>query len=157
MKGPIYESSTDSFKDERGEIWTTYKSQKQNIINHVKVNTNKPGVFRGFHADEKTTKICECLDGEMIAYIVNPDNQSYEEYQLSSSKHSRITIPPGFYNGILAIKQSLYIYQLSYEGEYIDADKQLTLSLEESCVPIEVVLRQLRGLTLIRSKRDSAD
>ena len=153
---PIYFSSTDSYSDSRGEIWTTYTSINFSLdVNHVKVNTNKPGVFRGFHADSKTTKIASSLRGMILAFIVWPDNSKYETFELCPSRHSILIIPKGFYNGFLSLEDSLYIYHLNYSGDYADQDEQSTLLLEESCVNLEEFYSTLGDLHLIRSKRDS--
>ena len=153
---PIYFSSTDSHSDNRGEIWTTFTSSTLSInINHVKVNTNNPGVFRGFHADPKTTKIASSLKGLILSFVVWPDNSKYEIFELSPVRHSRLIIPKGFYNGFLSLEDSLYIYHLSYSGEYLDHDQQSTLLLEESCVNLEEFYSTLGDLPLIRSQRDA--
>ena len=154
-KKPIYTDSISSFKDARGEIWTTFKGNESiKNVNHVKLNTNLAGVFRGFHADNKTTKIATCISGRILSLIVWPDNSKYELYWLDSSTHATLLIPPYFYNGFLSITESIYMYQLSYQGVYNDADQQYTLSMEESCVPDSIFSKHLDSAKIIRSERD---
>ena len=153
---PIYKENINSFKDIRGEIWTSYNRDFDKVdVNHVKFNTNNLGVFRGFHTDSKTIKIASCISGKIIAFIVWPDNSRYMQFQLCADKHSSLLIPAGFYNGFLALEKSIYVYQLSYPGEYFDVEHQRTLSIEESCVPIETISSLLPNHQIIRSSRDS--
>ena len=152
---PIYREHTEAYKDTRGEIWTSYDSIVDKIkINHIKFNTNCSGVFRGFHTDSKTIKIASCISGSIIAFIIWPDNSRYEQYELSSKKHSSLLIPAGFYNGFLALENSIYLYQLSYSGKYFDVENQRTLTIEESCIPIKTIKDLAPKKKLIRSKRD---
>ena len=153
---PIYFPSTDSFSDSRGEIWTSFdNSDGLFLANHVKFNSNIAGVFRGFHADNSTHKLTTCISGDIISFVVWPDNSQYEKFHLSSSLHSRLYIPPGFYNGFLCLEPSIYCYHLGYSGSYIDAHDQYTLSIEDSCVPIGEISTYFPINDIIRSARDS--
>ena len=152
---PIYFSSTSSFSDLRGEIWTSFdNSEELFTCNHVKFNTNKAGVFRGFHADQFTHKLTTCVSGDIVSFVVWPDNSRYQKFLLSSSQHSRLYIPPGFYNGFLCLEPSTYCYHLGYSGHYIDAQDQSTLSLEDSCVPLSEISSHYSIDKIIRSERD---
>lgn len=155
MTEPVFVESVDAFKDNRGEIWTSFEASSYgHSVNHVKVNTNRRGVFRGFHSDAKTTKVCTCLKGNIAAIIVWPDNSRFKIYELSSAKHSTLMVPPTYYNGFVSPEESIYMYQLMYEGEYADAADQRTLLLENSCVDVSIVEDLLNGAPIIRSIRD---
>ena len=69
-------------------------------------------------------------------------------------QHSRLYIPPGFYNGFLCLEPSTYCYHLGYSGHYIDAQDQSTLSLEDSCVPLSEISSHYSIDNIIRSERD---
>ena len=155
INNPIYIEGTSSHVDNRGAIWTTYSIVEDNIsVNHVKISTNKRHVFRGFHTDEHTTKIATCIRGEIIAFVIDPLNTEYWEFKLDEINKGRLFIPPNFYNGFLAVKDSIYLYHLSYEGKYNDVECQKTLTLEESCLKEEVIRRHTNGNPLMRSTRD---
>ena len=155
MNAPIYQENTSSFIDLRGEIWTTYKSSMElDTVCHVKINTNSRGVFRGFHRDPKTTKLSACISGEILSFVVWPCNTKYKIYELSSAKHSSLIIPPNFYNGFLSLTESIYIYHLSYTGQYVDASDQSTLTLEDSCIPLQKIDEFYPYASIIRSSRD---
>ena len=94
------------------------------------------------------------ISGDIISFVVWPDNSQYEKFHLSSSLHSRLYIPPGFYNGFLCLEPSIYCYHLGYSGSYIDADDQYTLSIEDSCVPIGEISAYYPINAIIRSLRD---
>ena len=49
----------------------------------------------------------------------------------------------------------MYLYQLCYEGGYVDQAEQKTLLLEDSCMPEKTKRALLEDKGLIRSKRDS--
>ena len=155
LEGPIYTKLVSHYTDTRGDIWTAYKSSEIfPECTHTKLNTNKRGVFRGFHSDTKTTKLVSCIKGEIVAMILSPDNLQYKTYVLSSCSHSTLLIPPGFYNGFLSVTESIYMYHLTYKGEYIDADEQQTIVLENSCMPIDEITKYFHLKDLIRSERD---
>ena len=153
---PIYIPSTDFFTDSRGEIWTSFDNAEGLFSsNHVKFNSNRAGVFRGFHSDNFTHKLTTCVSGDIISFVVWPDNSRFEKYHLSSTQHSRLYIPPGFYNGFLCLESSIYCYHLGYSGSYIDAQDQSTLSIEDSCVPVSLINSYYPFDDIIRSTCDS--
>ena len=65
--------TTDSFKDSRGEIWTTWDNVYSNKLrfNLDKFTTSKKGVLRGFHGDAKSWKLVTCIRGKILSVIVN--------------------------------------------------------------------------------------
>ena len=142
------------FEDERGKIWTTHNSQDKKL-NHVKATTNKKNTFRGFHGDSKTEKFTSCLVGKMNIYIICPKNLNSWEFQLDAKDALTLYIPKDFYHGYHSVSDSIYLYQLCYEGEYVDKEEQKTLLLEDSCIAEETKKTLLNDNGLIRSKRDS--
>ena len=96
---PIYIPSTDFFTDSRGEIWTSFDNAEGLFSsNHVKFNSTD-GVL-SFHSDNLLQTVLTL--GGIISFVVWPDNSRFEKYHLSSTQHSRLYIPPGFYNGFCA-------------------------------------------------------
>lgn len=155
---PIYTQQINDFEDNRGKIWSAFESCKEfKASNHTKINTNKKGVFRGFHSDHKTTKLVSCLKGSIKSIVIWPDNKKYMTYNLSEANHATLLIPPNFYNGFLSLTESLYIYNLSYIGNYIDADGQKTIRLEDSCVPLGEITEYFKIDDLVRSSRDYSE
>ena len=63
----------NSFKDIRGQIWTTWdKKYFKNInFNRDKFSISKKNVLRGFHGDKKTWKLITCLRGEILCVVVD--------------------------------------------------------------------------------------
>ena len=43
----------------------------------------------------------------------------------------QILIPPGFLNGYYCYTDSVYHYKLAYEGEYVDANDQITMRWDD--------------------------
>ncbi|WP_368506426.1 dTDP-4-dehydrorhamnose 3,5-epimerase family protein [Synechococcus sp. YX-04-1] len=141
------------FEDERGKIWTTFSS-KSTKLNHIKVTTNHQDTFRGFHGDAKTEKYTSCISGETDVFIICPKNLNYWNFRLVAEKAQTLYIPKDFYHGYHSKQESTYLYQLCYEGEYIDQTQQKTLFLENSCLPESIKANLLADKNLIRSKRD---
>ena len=57
----------------------------------------------------------------------------------SSEEESMILIPPGCLNGFHTIsKSSTYLYNLSYDGEYIDSADQITLSWNDPRINLKL-------------------
>ena len=54
-------------------------------------------------------------------------------------------------HGYYSEKESIYLYQLRYEGEYADNIQQNTLYLEDAC--IERKIKQLVGMACEITKR----
>ena len=71
--------SFDSFEEVRGNIWTTYKAsefmQHECLANlnfiHDKFSISNYNVFRGFHGDEKSTKLVTCVYGEITQFVLD--------------------------------------------------------------------------------------
>ena len=68
----------DTFSDLRGEIWTSFTNKlgqkilPDNIFfKHDKFNTNKRGVLRGIHGDNKTWKLVSCPFGKIEQVVVD--------------------------------------------------------------------------------------
>ena len=73
--------NTDSFRDERGELWTTWDKSWLSIdFNRDKVSTSLKDVVRGLHGDYKSHKLVSCIVGELFFVIV--DNRKESETYL---------------------------------------------------------------------------
>ena len=129
----IYRPSV--YKDFRGEIWTNWeKKYFPNLkFNLDKFTTSKKNVLRGFHGDKKSWKLITCVKGEILAVIVDyrPKSKNYLNYshfKLSEKNKISILIPPNFLNSWLCLSNDcIYSYKYSFLGNYVDADKQISL------------------------------
>ena len=124
------------FKDERGEIWTTYEKyafKNDMNINHTKYSSSRKGVIRGFHGDFHTFKIVSCIYGELFFAVVDNRKESktyfqYDYMNLDDKNRDVVLIPPGFGNAFCVLSDlAIFSYVLSYEDEYIDAQNQFTI------------------------------
>jgi len=133
------------FEDSRGNIFTSFnKDIYENKIlpsklefKHDKFAESRKNVLRGLHGDFKTWKLVSCVYGEIFEVIVDmridsPTYLKWEGYILNASEYKQILIPPGFVNGYyVKTKKAVFHYKLAYEGEYFDADKQMTVSWDD--------------------------
>ena len=140
----------DIFSDLRGEIWTSFVSELEqkilpNGINfkHDKFNTNKKGVLRGIHGDNKTWKLVSCPFGEIEQVVVDLRTESknfkkWIKFMLNKENQIAVLIPPGFGNAFCALSdEALYHYKLAYNGDYNDFDNQFTFAWNDQSIGID--------------------
>jgi len=140
----------DTFSDLRGEIWTSFTNKlgqkilPDNIFfKHDKFNTNKRGVLRGIHGDNKTWKLVSCPFGKIEQVVVDLRIESknfkkWIKFELNKDNQIAILIPPGFGNAFCTLSdEALYHYKLAYEGEYNDFDNQFTFSWNDESIGID--------------------
>ena len=138
-----------NFKDHRGSIRTIFDTMLLNDLNlksfnHTKLTYSSQNVFRGFHGDLKSWKLIKCVDGIINQYIFDfrKDSETYGNLyktRISREEESMILIPPGCLNGFHTIsKSSTYLYNLSYDGEYIDSADQITLSWDDPRINLKL-------------------
>ncbi len=140
----------DMFSDLRGEIWTSFVSDLAqeilpNNINfkHDKFNTNKKGVLRGIHGDNKTWKLVSCPSGEIEQVVVDLRTESknfkkWIKFMLNKENQIAVLIPPGFGNAFCALSdEALYHYKLAYNGDYNDFDNQFTFAWNDQSIGID--------------------
>ena len=130
----IQEFTLDANVDFRGEIYTTYKDHFLGLkFDHDKICTRSKNVLVGIHGDFSTTKLVTCLYGKVYCVLVDNRKDSidylkHKTFILSRENKKQLLIPPGIGNSFLVLSEEcVYSYKLSYNGEYIDHDKQFTL------------------------------
>ena len=151
-------------KDERGEIYSIsggphnplFEAEREHelVFHHTKVTTSKKNVFRGFHSDEKTWKKITCVHGSIVSVMINPENTEYLEEEVSPENKKVILVPPNWYNGFISVTNSIYVYCMSYDGNYNDVEKQRTLRLQDSCYGENNARKWICSEALILSNRD---
>ena len=131
----------DSYEEFRGNIWTTYKMSefsnhkylKDINFNHDKFSVSNHNVFRGFHGDEKSTKLVTCVYGDIKQYVLDWRKTSSSfgkviSFEINRNNKCAVLIPPGCGNAYHVISdQAVYHYKLSYLGEYFDVESQFTI------------------------------
>jgi dTDP-4-dehydrorhamnose 3,5-epimerase len=122
---------TDSFKDERGELWTIWNENEFNPklkFNHDKVAVSKKHVLRGIHGDSKSWKLITCLSGEILLVVVDPNSLEHVSIVLNDQNKTSVLVPPGLGNGHLVLSdKAVFYYKWAYEGEYPDVQDQFSL------------------------------
>ncbi len=135
---PIYTPSI--YREYRGEIFTTFHSSEHPALYYIKsagykdikihdrFSKSYKNVLRGLHYDDKTWKLVQALVGEI--YLVVLDMRSgetygkWESYILSDKTRDQVLVPPGFANGHYALTDCIFHYNIFYESEYVDENKQ---------------------------------
>lgn len=140
----IKESSSESFEDFRGEIYTIYQESKSSrLFNHDKICIRYKNVLVGVHGDFNTWKLVNCLYGRVFSAVVDNRQESkdylkYKTFILSHSNRKQLLLPPGFGNSLLVLSDfCVYSYKLSYQGDYTDHDKQFTLAWNDPKIGIK--------------------
>jgi dTDP-4-dehydrorhamnose 3,5-epimerase len=74
-----------TFKDQRGQLWTTWKKGMFNKIkfNHDKFSLSKKDTLRGFHCDFKSWKMVTSVYGKFIfiAIDMRKKSKNYLKYK----------------------------------------------------------------------------
>tara|TARA_Y100001968_G_scaffold330653_1_gene383111 strand:- start:2729 stop:3238 length:510 start_codon:yes stop_codon:yes gene_type:complete len=137
----------DSFSDERGKVWSTYIENKiENKIGkrftHDKFSLSYKDVIRGIHFDQHTYKLVTAIYGEVDQVVVDmrKDSDTYRKFlmfELNKSAMRSILLPPMIGNAFrVRSEQAIYHYKLSYDGEYVDVDKQYTVKWDDESIGI---------------------
>jgi dTDP-4-dehydrorhamnose 3,5-epimerase len=132
---PVYSPSV--YREYRGEIFTTYHSYEhpvnqllpENVNIHGRFSKSYKGVLRGLHYDDKTWKLVQALVGEIYLVVLDVRENSptygiWESYIISERTRDQVLIPPGFANGHYALTDCIFHYNLFYQGNYVDENKQ---------------------------------
>lgn len=137
----------DSFIDDRGQLFTTFKSQYLNDLkfNHDKYAVSNFSVLRGLHGDPYAYKYITCVYGKIQLVVVDfrSDSQNYLKYQSfiidgNDSKKISILAPPMFVTGHLVLSDlAVYSYKLSYSGDYPDVSDQYTVRYNDPKINIK--------------------
>lgn len=85
-------------------------------------------VLRGFHGDENTWKLIQCLEGEIQFCIIDlrKDSSSFEKHEifhLNDKEKKQILVPRGCVNAHLCLSEKcLFHYKLTHA--YVEQEKQ---------------------------------
>ena len=137
-------------EDLRGNIWTSFlKDNIEHLLpsdlffKHDKFSISENNVLRGIHGDMKSWKLVTCVYGEVQQVVVDlrEDSSSYLKWQdfiINGDNQQSILIPPGLGNAYyVSSERAVYHYKLAYEGSYIDADEQFTVSWNDPRINIK--------------------
>ena len=161
----VFEIKFDVFEEIRGNIWTTYSAESfkqcepfnQISFNHDKFSVSNFNVFRGFHGDQKSTKLVTCVYGEVMQYVLDwrngsPSYGQVQPFSMTRSNKLAVLVPPGCGNAFHVLsEQAVYHTKLSYEGQYSDAENQFTVHWHDS----EIKNFPVENFNPILSERDS--
>jgi dTDP-4-dehydrorhamnose 3,5-epimerase len=135
LEVPVIQPSI--FREFRGEIWTTFHSEKHPVMNYVsegcethgRFSRSYKGVLRGLHYDYKTWKLVQAVMGEMYLVVLDmrkdsPTYGDWESFIITERLRNQVLVPPGFANGYYSLTDCMFHYNLFYKDEYVDTDKQ---------------------------------
>jgi len=136
--------------DSRGTIFTSYDKSIYNLylpndidFIHDKFAESKGNVLRGLHGDNKTWKLVTCIYGEIYQVAVDlrtesPTYLKWDSWIINSVNKLQILIPPNFVNGYYVLNdKAVFHYKLAYQGNYIDADDQITVKWNDLKIGIK--------------------
>lgn len=139
-------------QDLRGNIWTSFLKDeiekllpKNLFFKHDKFSTSKQNVLRGIHGDSKSWKLVTCVYGEIQQVVVDRREKSltynkWLDFTIHANNQILVLIPPNMGNAYyVTSKDAVYHYKLAYQGDYIDADEQFTLSWNDPDVNVSWV------------------
>jgi len=143
---PVFSPSV--YFDTRGEIFTTYHSALHPVNSYVsghvqgRFSKSYKGALRGLHYDDKTWKLVQALAGDIYLVVLDiressPTFGKWESYVISEKNRDQVLIPPGFANGHYAMTDCIFHYNLFYEGDYVDENKQGVVKWNDTRYNIE--------------------
>lgn len=150
------------FKDIRGDLFTIINYQIQKYLIKKKFNNyfdkiaiRKKNTLTGIHFDNKSWKLITCLKGIILVILVdcNKKSKTYLKYTriTLNTKNKSILVPANYGVSYLCrSKESYVLYKYLFNGKYIDADKQSTLSWKDKRLNIKWPIKNP-----ILSKRDN--
>ena len=146
----VYILTPSVSEDARGNIWTSFlKGEVEELLpddlffKHDKFSTSKRNVLRGIHGDTKSWKLVTCVHGEIQQVVVDmrKDSSTYKKWQsfvISQDNQQLILVPPNMGNAYYVnSSEAVYHYKLAYDGDYIDADEQFSVSWNDTSIGIK--------------------
>ena len=146
----VYILTPSVSEDARGNIWTSFlKGEVEELLpddlffKHDKFSTSKRNVLRGIHGDTKSWKLVTCVHGEIQQVVVDmrKDSSTYKKWQsfvISQDNQKLILVPPNMGNAYYVnSSEAVYHYKLAYDGDYIDADEQFSVSWNDDSIGIK--------------------
>lgn len=125
----VIEIQPEIFYDFRGEYIETFNEKYFDQIRSLigtkiqwvqdDVSISRKHVLRGLHGDEKTWKLIQCLQGDILVVIVDmrENSKTYAKHikiTLNDKNRKQILIPPMFANGHLVMsEQAIFSYKQS--------------------------------------------
>lgn len=132
---PIYSPSI--YREYRGEIFTTLQTEFHPVMDllppfitvHNRFSKSYKGVLRGLHYDDKTWKLVQALVGDIFLVVLDmrensPTYGEWNSYLLTEKTRDQVLVPPGFANGHFALTDCVFHYNLFYNGDFVEENKQ---------------------------------
>ena len=145
----IYVITPTVSQDARGNIWTSFlKNDVEKLLPeglifmHDKFSTSSHNVLRGVHSDTKSWKLITCVYGEIQQVVVDlregsPTYLEWQEYKINSDNPKLILMPPNIGNAYYVVSdKAVYHYKLAYNGDYIDANDQISVKWNDKKIGI---------------------
>jgi len=146
----VYIFTPSVAKDLRGNIWTSFlKDEVERLMpvdtpfKHDKFSTSRRNVLRGIHGDKKSWKLVTCVYGEIQQVVVDmredsPTYKQWQDFMINRNNQQLVLIPPNMGNAYYVNSpEAVYHYKLAYNGDYIDADEQFSISWDDLSIGIE--------------------
>ena len=146
----------EAWEDYRGDIWSSWVEEEYPNLHwrRDKFSTSRKNVLRGFHGDNKTWKLIQCVYGEFYLVVVDnrPDSDTYLKWDwwvCSARNKQQVLVPPNFGNAHLVLSDTaVFHYKLAYDGDYVDVDGQFVLKWNNPKInvnwPIDNPILQMR-------------
>ncbi len=150
----MYKYVRKQYDDERGCIYPGYKNKWMPSLNFVedRFSYSHYGVVRGFHGDDKTTKLCMCIEGELKLVLWDLKNKIRADFTLREGDGVQILIPPYHLNAHQCLSDKCILY---YKWTEPYSEPQWTVHCEDKRIgaywdfePLYLSERDRNGLRL---------
>ena len=117
----------DAWEDFRGDIYTTWDSEKYPKLNWRldKFSHSRKNTLRGVHGDFSTWKLINCVYGKFYLIVADnrPESPTYKDWDsfvLSAENRKQVLVPPGCGNGHFVLSDDCtFHYKLVNRADYL--------------------------------------
>ena len=118
----------EKYIENRGNIYTIYDKRKMPAdcsFVQDKISKSFQGVIRGFHGDNKTWKLINCLQGkiQLVTYNIDTDEKRAYILDADSSKNQSVLVPPRTLNAHQCLSNTC-IFHYKWSEYYTNPEDQ---------------------------------
>lgn len=153
FRGENFESFQDEFYQKEFSTSALWKAESPKFIIDS-YSKSKKNTLRGFHGDNKTWKLIQCLVGSIYLVVIDTRKNSptvgvHQGFHLNDKERTQILVPKGCVNAHLCLSDDC-LFQYKLTSEYVSQDDQIHVKWND---PQYNVFWPVLSPTL--SKRDS--
>jgi dTDP-4-dehydrorhamnose 3,5-epimerase len=142
------------YLEDRGNIYTIYDKRKMPVdceFVQDKISKSHQGVIRGFHGDDKTWKLINCLQGkiQLVTYNVDTDEKCVYILDADNPINRSVLVPPRTLNAHQCLSD-VCIFHYKWSEYYTNPEDQWSVHYNDK----DIAPQWHQNLHIIVSERD---